>query len=188
MKNKRTVTKAVLALAMLLGNVMGWCAAEELQSHSTSGLTDLGVGQLGGAAGIEAAIRTLSIPLDSEQLNRITLALVQLEDPQEQERLQRLLDERMNAFFPTPTASNAELIEQQPNPSEEERNQSGDAELLKFEIATLRLGPDATAEDLRRRDEVVRSIARTQDPQVRYDLLELLAEQERAAQEIPLVQ
>lgn len=54
--------------------------------------------------------------------------------------------------------------------------------LLRDEIFSLRLGPDASEEELRRRDEVIMKISQVDDLNARDELLMLLDEQERLAE------
>ncbi len=48
------------------------------------------------------------------------------------------------------------------------------------QIQSLNLGPSATVEDLRARDNIVAVIAGIQDPDLRYELLEFLSSKERS--------
>jgi len=125
---------------------------------------------------ISSAISELRQPLDGNLMSWILDAISQQSDPEQREKLNGMLEVRMKEL----------LVGEAP--LNELGGRLADGEAIRFEIEALRLGPDATAEDLRKRDEVLMRIAKIQDPQVRYDLLELLAEQERAAQGIPLVQ
>ena len=56
------------------------------------------------AAEVEAAINSLSQPIDNEQLSRIFQDLPQVADPKERERLQQLLDAKMQTTLEEPAA------------------------------------------------------------------------------------
>lgn len=108
--------------------------------------------------------------------------LTRLEDPQERERLQRLLEERLQEVGqvspPTQEARVAAVEVVLPDvPSYPE----SDFGQLLMRIEMLSLGPQATVEDLRTRDAIVAVIAGISDPVQREQLLKRLDEREQAA-------
>ena len=131
-------------------------------------------------AELEAAIRGLSEPVDQEEVGKIFFDLGRLENPAEQQRLQQLLDERTRALmrFPPPSEQPANGTSQHspgPGPAVTE-------EELQMRLEMLNLGPQATADDLRVRDELVSAIAGVADPVRREQLLHRLEEREREAE------
>ena len=156
----------------------------------------LGIALLGGAPGaslqaaaedvrsssdIETAIQDLQEPIDYEQVNAISLHLMRIESAEERARLEALLDQRLRALMHIAEPSDA--LEA---PASEEHVAAGPQgptlEELKVRIATLTLGPDATVDDLRARDELVASIAAIRDPIQREELLKELEETEHILQ------
>ena len=140
---------------------------------------------------IETAIQRLDEPIDQEQLNKIFLDLARLEDATERDRLQRMLDERMQGLMKFPMPSTAQsTADRKPDPNMRAHpkavtmpNDPSHYELL-VRIDTLNLGPDATADDLRARDQLVSQIAGIRDPIMRDELLAKLEEKEREWQEV----
>ena len=128
---------------------------------------------------VEAAIKQLSQPINQEQVNQIFLDLVRLEDFSERDRLQKMLDGRMQELMkfppPPPDQSFPKAVAVADDPSHDE---------LLVRIETLHLGPDATADDLRARDQLVSKIAGIHDPIMREELLARLEEREREAEEM----
>lgn len=136
---------------------------------------------------LERVIRELGHPTDHEKVIMLLFQLSQLEDPQEQERLQGLLDARMQA-----------LVGVHAMPSEETAVLGGPAqtpieprvavsevpdEALITRIEMLNLGPKATADDLRAHDQLISEIAGIHNPIIRRELLTSLEEKEREQQE-----
>ncbi len=139
---------------------------------------------------IETAIQKLNDPIDQDQLNKIFLDLARLEDEKERDRLQKMLDERMQELMKFPMASTAQsAADREPVPNMRAHTQavtvpndpSHDELLVK--IDTLNLRPDATANDLRARDQLVSQIAGIRDPMMREELLTKLEQRERESQE-----
>lgn len=181
----RWVCLVALALSVpLVIGVSTRCNAEELLVQSPEeGTADGPVGPPHSPRELEAAIRTLTEASD-EQLGKIVFDLTRLEDLSEQQRLQQLLEERLQEFTKTSEVS--------PDQSE---NEQGPPEAhappwvrraphddLSMRIETLNLGPQATVEDLRARDEIVSAIAGISDPIQRDQLLKRLDEREQGAQ------
>lgn len=117
--------------------------------------------------------------------------IARLNDPAAQERLQGLLNERMGALFsdqaqeaPPETVGepSTPVIPPEAQLGAEVMLSSGD---IASAIEQLLLGPTATADDLRLRDDVVGRIAQVQNPDERQALLDRLAERERLAEEAP---
>ena len=157
-------------ILIILSSLFLWCA------------TGWGAEGPQSSAAVEATIRGLSRSATPEDLTRIVGVLARLEDATEQERLQQLLNERITQLFgPAVVEPPADLGETATPVSPAEPMLGVDPEILRFEIQALRFGPEATADDLRRKDEVVAKIAGIQDPNVRYEALAWLEEQERVA-------
>lgn len=126
-------------------------------------------------ADIEAAIHQLEIPADQERVRAIVAQLARFEDPEAVERLERQLKDRL-AQHALEADANASVPHEGIVLSSEEAN---DPTFLRLSIVTLRLGPDATMEDLRKRDVVISRIAQISDPRQQRELLRLLDKQER---------
>lgn len=132
---------------------------------------------------IEAAIDALSAPVDPEALNKIFVDLGFVEDPAEQQRLQEQLDQRIQALMEPESvpagdlAIGSEATEATPVP------QMTDEE-LRVRIQAIRLGRDASAQDLRDRDEVFAAIIAIEDPVKRDEFLQLLEARERDAETV----
>jgi len=123
---------------------------------------------------IEAAIMDLAAPLDEALVSRAIEGIRTLEDAQEQARLQQALNDRvaeLAGVTPEPTTTPSVTAE------------SSDEELLKH-IAALTLGRDATAAELRERDDVVSAIVGIEDPIRREAMLEALERRERDAETV----
>ena len=132
---------------------------------------------------IEEAIKALAQPIDDGQLGRILNSIARTEDPQEQERLQRLLDERIGTLMSQPSVASETTTQQSQvfEPNNNQAQQVSDEELT-MRIQSLKLGPDATIDDLRSGDEIVTTIAGIKDPIKREQFLQQLEERERAAE------
>ena len=138
---------------------------------------------------IEAAINTLREPIDQEQMNKIFLDLARLEDFKERDRLQEMLDERMQEILrpsalPAAQSTIPESLPQvRSGPKAVAVSEEPSHSELLVRIDTLNLGPDATVDDLRARDQLVSAIAGIRDPVMRDELLTRLEERERQSQE-----
>ena len=132
---------------------------------------------------IEATIQGLRQPIDNEQLSQILFELGRLEDPQDQQRLQQMLDQRVQVLMATPAPTAQPAVAYPGTPSQPPQGLvNSDAvpdEDLLMRIEMLNLGPDASADDLRARDEVVSAIIGIADPIRRDRLLNRLGERER---------
>ncbi len=136
-------------------------------------------------AELEQAIAALKAPFDQQQLSGLFSALNQIVDPQEQARLQQLLDAKVRAMLETQNPvpgvpGNVRSLSEAP----ENLQQLSDADKgdLRLRINALNFGPTATAEDLRIRDQIVATIAGIQDPILREEFLRQLEERERQAE------
>lgn len=134
-------------------------------------------------ADLDAMIGALDDPF-GEQRGMIASAIWALPEGPQREELQARLDQRMEELMTrhleeSTTDVAAELtapeVPELLSPLEEPA-------LLSFEIDRLHVGPDATAEDLRRRDAVVAAIAAVEDPLLRDELLQQLSRKEQEAQ------
>lgn len=130
---------------------------------------------------IEDAIHALREPFDYGQLNKVSFDLARIEDATERERLQKILDERVRELMKIPEV---------PEPAKDVKDLLGGAEAandvalqteLPAQIDMLHLGPQATADELRARDELVLKIAQVRDPVKRDELLERLENREHDA-------
>lgn len=126
---------------------------------------------------IAAAIQGLVEPIDEAEVERIQASLERLDDAEAHDRLQLRLEERLDgllratdAFGPVETLGAAGTLET-----------AGAGDELLDRIERLQVGPEATVEDLRARNEVVAAIAGTQDPVRRQELLQRLEEREAQA-------
>ena len=135
---------------------------------------------------LETAIRSLTEPVDPNRLDELFSNLSRVEDPQEQERLEQLLDEKLqqlsDASVPTVGAPVADAGNS-PSPAGQPL-EDWTVEELRARIQSLDLSPDSTVEDLRARDEVVFTIAGIADPLIRDELLKELDAMEHDAQEL----
>ena len=131
----------------------------EKQSRASTQLTDA---QPESVRDLEAEILALSHGVEANTLNQIFAALARLERPDERAYLQQLLDAQLATLNGIPRPS-------------------GQEDLL-LQIEALHLGPQATAEDLRARDQVVSAIAHITDPIRRNHLLKRLEEREHEAE------
>lgn len=135
---------------------------------------------------LEAAIHQLKEPVDQELLGKIFSSLGRLENTKEQQRLQQLFDERMQELMKIPEPP-LELSQNAGTPtgtSARPPKQEITDEELRIRIETLTLGPKATAEDLRTRDEVIATIANVRDPVARDKLLGRFEEREREGERV----
>ena len=137
------------------------------------GLATPAAAQEPSAGAIEASIQSLREPIDHEQVSEIFVGLARLDDANERDRLQAMFDQRMQALMELPSRSMEQAaVDGVSFPSHDE---------LAFRIETLALGPQATVEDLRARDQLVAEIAAIVDPVRREELLAKLEERERSA-------
>lgn len=140
---------------------------------------------------IEDMIESLEDPMDTEQMSHLFNAIARQEDNTTRGQLFQKLDARTTALLQHAAGRLAVPAEQAEAelPSETagwpQSQEAMDPDMLRFEIETLHIGPQATVEDLRRRDEVVGKIARVSDPNQRYTLLGLLEARERSAEAHP---
>ena len=151
-------------------------------SHAEDASTERGGAHTDPAA-IEAAIHALKPPIESERLTQILDGLSGLTDSAEQQRLQQLLDAQMQEVMevappegviaPPSTATDSSVPPPAQLLSDDE---------IGLRIQTLKLGPEATADDLRARDEVVTAIVALRDPVKRDRFFQLLEERERQTQ------
>lgn len=124
-------------------------------------------------ASIETLIQQVQSPLETEKVSDITFAIQELDDEEAQARLEQVLNERLTQLGGAPVPSRTSTI-----PAPELESSSGD---LQTRIEMLNLGPAATVEDLRARDQVVADIAGLNDPLQREQLLQQLQQHEQDA-------
>lgn len=124
-------------------------------------------------AGIEALIQHVQSPLETEKVSDITFAIQELDDEEAQARLEQVLNERLTQLGGAPLPSRMSTP-----PALEPESATGD---LQTRIEMLNLGPSATVEDLRVRDQVVADIAGLNDPVQREQLLQQLQQHEQDA-------
>ncbi len=129
---------------------------------------------LSSSAEIEQAIAALSDPGANEQVDQILTSILSLQDMDEQMRLQMLFNERLQAI----SGSTEAAPEAAPEVGLVPPPQLSYEEIL-VRIQMLNLGPEASADDLRARDELVYSIVAIEDPMKRHELLLQLEEKER---------
>ena len=140
-------------------------------------------------AQLEATIRDLKHPIDHEQLTKLFFDLGRVTDPGEQQRLQQLLDERMRELITPPPMLPEETAAFLPKEGEHQGErepatfgaESPDDEFQQ-RLNALNLGSDATADDLRKRDDLVSAIIGVRDPARRERYLLQLEQLERNAE------
>lgn len=135
-------------------------------------------------ADIEAAIRALTPPIESERLTQILDGIAGLTDTVEQQQLQELLDARMQQVMeaappagviaPSPSMIGSGALPAAAQPLSDEE--------MSLRIQSLKLGPEATADDLRARDDLVTAVIAVSDPLKRDRFFQQLEERERQAQ------
>ena len=123
-------------------------------------------------AEIEQAIAALSDSGANEQVDQILTSIMSLQDMDEQMRLQMLFNQRLDAL------SGMAQVAPAPEFTPPQAAQLSYEETL-ARIQMLNLGPEASADDLRARDELVYSIVAIEDPMKRHELLLQLEEKER---------
>ncbi len=138
------------------------------------------------AEALEIAIRQLKEPVDQELLGKIFSSLARVENSSEQQRLQRLFDERMQELMKIPEqpVDRPQSAGIPAGTSAKPPKQEITDEELRMRIETLTLGPKATVDELRARDELVAAIANVRDPVVRDTLLGRLEEREREGERV----
>ena len=133
------------------------------------------------ASEIEAEIAQLHQPIDQERLSKIFLDVGRLADPQDQQRLQQMLVEQVQVLMEGAAPAEAPAAPGAPVQMPPDHEPGLSDEELSMRIDALNLGPTATADDLRARDEVVSAIAGVTDPIRREELLKRLDARERDA-------
>jgi len=137
---------------------------------------------------IEQAIADLKDISDTDKLMWIQNAIFQ-QDPGTSARLQKSLEEKQQELFQKAAAApqseesagSPEIKTEEPAPALP-AEETVSAEELKLRIDALKLGPEATVEDLREQNEIVYIIARIKDPVLRYELLDYLEAKEKQPQ------
>ena len=126
---------------------------------------------------MEEEIKAIRAPLPDEDVAWMRYIIAQL-PAYDKEQLEGLLDQQVAAVSGVEdniltasalTPSNAPVA----NPAGAQ---------LYSEIDNLFLGPEASVEDLRKRDKIVGLIAAIQDPNLRYELLQRLEDKERLSE------
>ena len=143
-------------------------------------------------AQIREAIEGLSELLGPDDLIGIYEAISEVPDSSIRQELKAALHAKLDALFEPKLqpADRASVLNPGPQTSTSAEEPQAfsmlETELkwleLQAQIEALPLGPEATVETLRYRDQVVAEISRLSDPQLRYELLELLAQRERNTQ------
>ena len=123
---------------------------------------------------IRAAITELRQPLDGRKIQLIADSINEQSNFELIESLRTMLNERLEQLRP----DNGAIIIKDDNGAITEAT----VLRLRQEIERLNLGPDAPAEEFRRRDALVRQIAVISDPKIRYNLQDLLAAKERLSE------
>lgn len=163
-----------VGLALMVMGIPVMCAAAETADEPPPS-----------PAQLEATIRDLKHPIDHERLTRLFVDLGRVADPAEQQRLQQLLDERMRELITPPPTSPEEAASSPPEEKPHEPatfgSESADDEFQQ-RLKALHLGPDATADDLRQRDELISAIIGIRDPARRERYLLELEQLERNAE------
>ncbi|MCM8797068.1 MAG: hypothetical protein NC923_04235 [Candidatus Omnitrophica bacterium] len=132
-------------------------------------------------AEIEMEIYNLNAPLDTEKMSWIYNKIAQCSG-EEQERLNKILEEKIEESFKNNALS--QEFETKPLSIVEDNvqyEQSNDYASIARKIDALKLGNDATVEDLRARDNIIATISGISDPKLRYDLLDYLDRKEKSA-------
>ena len=133
---------------------------------------------------LQVAIEVLSDPQDHEQSSRVLDAIMGHTDEAARQALMEQFDRRMGELL-AGAAADAGFMPDAPKPwvpgSGDGGLQSTEETTLRMELEELTLGPGASAEELRRRDALVARIAPLADPNLRYELLERLAQREQEA-------
>ena len=134
---------------------------------------------------LQLAIEALSDPGDHQRSSRVLDAISQAQDEGIRQALLEQFDRRMGALL-AGAPIDAGPLSEAPQPgfpgSGESGIQSADETALRMELEELNLGSGATAEDIRRRDALVARIAPLADPNLRYELLDRLAQREQEAE------
>jgi len=107
---------------------------------------------------LEVEIHGLRAPIDPNQMGLLFYHVSRLEDVQERERLQQLLNDRMNELMAVPSSLGAEPTDEQ----------------LRARIASINLDETASAAQLQAKEELVTAILAIQDTERRERLLKEL--------------
>jgi hypothetical protein len=161
-----------------MGGVPALGALEELPKQPPSLIQVAAQNSPAAVEEVEITIQELSEPIDQEQINRISGLLSRLEDLNERDRPQEMLAERIALFTKTPAPRNIQA-------SATPELVAGDFwtyDALLVRIEMLNLGPHATVDDLRGRDQLVSIITGIRDPVTREKLLTRLEERERTSE------
>lgn len=136
------------------------------------------------AQDLQVAIEALRDPQDHERSSQVLEAIMGHTDETARQALMEQFDRRMGELLAG--APDAGPMSDAPPPwaagSGDGGLQSTEETALRMELEELRLGSGASVEDLRRRDALVARIAPLADPNLRYELLERLAQREREAE------
>lgn len=116
---------------------------------------------------MEQEIKGIKAQISAEDIAWMRYVIARL-PASDKDRLNELLNNQLNTLSETAKNKTASLD-----------NTADNVEALRMTIDSLSLGPQATIEDLRKRDEIVGSISGIKDPDLRYELLERLENKER---------
>lgn len=123
-----------------------------------------------GAEDINKSIADLSASSDGEKI-KLILELIDEADVQQREVLRSAFDSKLSELFA--------LEQDSTNQGNQSIGNNLSAEEIRNRINALKLGNNATAENLIERDKLVGSIANISDPSVREESLRYLEEKER---------
>lgn len=137
-------------------------------------------------ASIEQSIASLT-EADTSSNRPFELAdhISRLHDPAMQERLQGLLNDRMGVLFTQASTGDPSNVPDMPPEASMGQDAAMGTGDLAMAVEQLILGPEATADDLRARDELVGRIAQLQNPDERNALLNRVSAREQEAESVP---
>lgn len=130
-----------------------------------------------GSKEIQAEIDDLAAPIDAQKIGSIRNAILQ-KTSEDQKYLNEYLNEHIKNMFGTANSPTTDA----PDIEHFDAAQSQlplSPESIKAQIDFLRLGQNATADDLIKRDKIVENISTIQDPDLRSELLNYLESKEK---------
>lgn len=134
---------------------------------------------------LQATIQALNDPRDHERGSQVLDAIMAQPDEGIRQALMEQFDRQMGALLAGAPVGAAPMSEA-PQPwvlgSGDRGLQSGEETALRLELEELTLGSTASVEDIRRRDALVARITPLADPNLRYELLDRLAQREQEAE------
>jgi len=174
---KRIVHRGGALLFFAAACLLAYClfAAGSSQSIVRADDGTVSLGEKPSEEEIERAIAQLS-SYDLDRVSWIQNAISQ-QVPERQSQLRKSLDAKINNFFKFKNNS-FEAVSSQTESAATQPQESPSPEELKNKIDSLNLGPKATVEDIRQRDELLALIVNIADPDIRYELLQYLEKKE----------